>query len=237
MNWRGTPLVNLATIVNLIGSTHSRSGLRVRSEIDRGRYPGGITVTDAQMATVWLTRHRFHGEWNYTIPSCVHAPTLNLNHHYDERISPERYLDLEDVIVCGVEMVLPIAKLKDPDRVDEPEIGAKGIWIFDNNWARPRDLAQADRGQGGAGRGDLRSPRAREARRDALLLRGADAMRDRRGAGVTESRVSQLHTKAIPWARSREPAETERRPAGAGLLAIAAWAALLAGQWLPTGWK
>ena len=67
MNWRGTPLVNLATIVNLIGSTHSRSGLRVRSEIDRGRYPGGITVTDAQMATVWLTRHRFHGEWNYTI--------------------------------------------------------------------------------------------------------------------------------------------------------------------------
>src|SRR5216117_18763 len=52
MNWRGKPLVNLATIVSLIGSTHSRSGLRVRSEIDRGRYPGGVTVTDAQMATV-----------------------------------------------------------------------------------------------------------------------------------------------------------------------------------------
>ena len=32
MNWRGTPLVDLATIVSLIGSTHSRSGLRVRSE-------------------------------------------------------------------------------------------------------------------------------------------------------------------------------------------------------------
>jgi hypothetical protein len=67
MNWRGTPLVNLATIVSLIGSTHSRSGLRVRSEIDRGRYPGGVTITDAQMATVRLTRHGFHGEWNYTI--------------------------------------------------------------------------------------------------------------------------------------------------------------------------
>ena len=26
--------------------------------------------------------------------------------------------------------------------------------------------------------------------------------------GVTESRVSQLHTKAILWARPREPAET-----------------------------
>jgi hypothetical protein len=67
MNWRGTPLVNLATIVSLIGSTHSRSGLRVRSEVDRGRYPGGVTVTDAQLATVHLERHRFHGDWNYTI--------------------------------------------------------------------------------------------------------------------------------------------------------------------------
>ena len=67
MNWRGTPLVDLATIVSLIGSTHSRSGLRVRSELDRGQYPGGITVTDAQLATVRLERHRFHGDWNYTI--------------------------------------------------------------------------------------------------------------------------------------------------------------------------
>jgi hypothetical protein len=67
MNWRGTPLVNLATIVSLIGSTRSRSGLRVRSELDRGTYPSGVTVTDAQMATIRLDRHTFHGEWNYTI--------------------------------------------------------------------------------------------------------------------------------------------------------------------------
>ena len=67
MNWRGTPLVDLATIVSLIGSTHSRAGLRVRSELDRGAYPSGVTVTDAQLATVRLERHRFHGDWNYTI--------------------------------------------------------------------------------------------------------------------------------------------------------------------------
>ena len=67
MNWRGTPLVDLATIVSLIGSTHSTSGLRVRTEIDRRRYPGGVTVTDAEMAHVRLERHRFHGDWNYTI--------------------------------------------------------------------------------------------------------------------------------------------------------------------------
>jgi hypothetical protein len=67
MNWRGTPLVSLAAIVSLIASTHSRSGLRVRSELDRRRYPDGVTVTDEQMATIRLKRHEFHGDWNYTI--------------------------------------------------------------------------------------------------------------------------------------------------------------------------
>jgi hypothetical protein len=67
MNWRGTPLVSLAAIVSLIASTRSRSGLRVRSEIDRKPYPDGVTITDAQMATVRLERHDFHGDWNYTI--------------------------------------------------------------------------------------------------------------------------------------------------------------------------
>jgi hypothetical protein len=67
MTWRGTPLVDLATIVSLIGSTHRRTGLPVRSELDRGEYPAGVAVTDAQRATVRLERHRFHGEWNYTI--------------------------------------------------------------------------------------------------------------------------------------------------------------------------
>jgi hypothetical protein len=67
MNWRGIPLVSLAAIVSLIGSTQSRSGLRVRSEVDPRRYPAGVRLTDAQMATIDLTRHDFHGEWNYTI--------------------------------------------------------------------------------------------------------------------------------------------------------------------------
>jgi len=74
MNWRGTPRVDLATVVSLIGSTHSRSGLRVRSELDRGEYPGGVTVTDAQLATIRLERHRFHGDWNYTIHPATCKP-------------------------------------------------------------------------------------------------------------------------------------------------------------------
>jgi hypothetical protein len=74
MNWRGTPLVDLATSVSLIGSTQRRSGLHVRSELDRGEYPSGVTVTEAQLATVRLTRHRFHGDWNYTIHPNTRRP-------------------------------------------------------------------------------------------------------------------------------------------------------------------
>ena len=66
-NWRGKPLVDLATIVSLIGATHSTAGLRVRSELDRGRYPAGVIVTDDQLARITLERHAFHGDWNYTI--------------------------------------------------------------------------------------------------------------------------------------------------------------------------
>jgi transposase len=67
MNWRGKPLVSLATIVSLIGSTRTTTGLRVRTEIDQGSYPSGVFVTDDQMASLNLRRHRFHGDWNYTI--------------------------------------------------------------------------------------------------------------------------------------------------------------------------
>jgi transposase len=67
MNWRGKPLTSLATIVSLIGSTRSEAGLRVRSEIDRGSYPGGVVITEAQMERIHLKRHRFHGDWNYTV--------------------------------------------------------------------------------------------------------------------------------------------------------------------------
>ena len=67
LTWRGKPLVDLAAIVSLIAGVHSRTGLRVRSELDRGTYPAGVTVADAQMAQVQLTPDRFHGEWNYTI--------------------------------------------------------------------------------------------------------------------------------------------------------------------------
>ncbi|EQD40654.1 Transposase, Rhodopirellula-type [mine drainage metagenome] len=66
-NWRGRPLVSLAAIVSLIGAVWTHTGLRVRSEIDRGKYPEGRKMTAEQMAQVQLRPDEFHGDWNYTI--------------------------------------------------------------------------------------------------------------------------------------------------------------------------
>jgi hypothetical protein len=67
MNGRGRPLESHEVIVELIGATTTHTGLRVRAELDRGRYPLGVKVRDQELAAVPLTRHEFHGEWNYTI--------------------------------------------------------------------------------------------------------------------------------------------------------------------------
>ena len=67
MNWRGKPLVSLAVIVNLIVSTKTAAGLRVRSEIDHAAYPKSVVVTEDQMASLRLEPHPFQGDWNYTI--------------------------------------------------------------------------------------------------------------------------------------------------------------------------
>jgi hypothetical protein len=67
INWRGKPLRSFRTIVQLIAGTTTDTGLTVRAVLDETKYPKGVKVTDAQMAAVNLTRHTFHGDWNYTI--------------------------------------------------------------------------------------------------------------------------------------------------------------------------
>ncbi len=66
-NWRGKPLVSYAVILNLIAATTTTTGLAVESYLDTDAYPAGQKVSDAQMATIRLTRDPFHGEWNYTL--------------------------------------------------------------------------------------------------------------------------------------------------------------------------
>ena len=66
-NWRGRPLIDYRTIVELIGATTSTAGLTVRCELDENLYPAGIKVSDEEMAQLNILRDDFHGEWNYTI--------------------------------------------------------------------------------------------------------------------------------------------------------------------------
>ena len=66
-NWRGKPLVDRATIVSLIGSTKTEKGLEICCELDTTDYPKGIKVSDSELSQVKLKRHKFHGDWNYTI--------------------------------------------------------------------------------------------------------------------------------------------------------------------------
>jgi hypothetical protein len=73
MNWRGRPLVSHEIIVDLIGATTTSTGLRVQAELDPGQYPTKVKVSDDELATVQLTPHAFHGEWNYTVtPRSTH---------------------------------------------------------------------------------------------------------------------------------------------------------------------
>jgi len=66
INWRGKPLRSYRTIVQLIAATTTDAGLKVRAELDEN-HPKGVKVSDAQLAAVNLSRHSFHGDWNYTI--------------------------------------------------------------------------------------------------------------------------------------------------------------------------
>jgi hypothetical protein len=74
MNWRGRPLASHEVVVELIGATRTHTGLRVRAELDRGRYPLGVKVGDEELAAVPLVRHGFHGECNYTLHPAAAQP-------------------------------------------------------------------------------------------------------------------------------------------------------------------
>jgi Rhodopirellula transposase DDE domain len=64
-NWRGRPLETYQTIVNLIANTTTTTGLTVRADLNS--YPTNIKLTDQQKKSIPITRHDFHGDWNYTI--------------------------------------------------------------------------------------------------------------------------------------------------------------------------
>jgi len=67
MNWKGRPLTSYEVVVNLISATKTKSGLKVHADLDTNKYPVGIKISDEDMKSINLKKHKFHGEWNYTI--------------------------------------------------------------------------------------------------------------------------------------------------------------------------
>ncbi|GFP42192.1 hypothetical protein HKBW3C_01318 [Candidatus Hakubella thermalkaliphila] len=67
MNWRGQPLVNLETVVNMISATTTKSGLRIKAFLDTKYYKTGIKISDEQMQALNLDSHNLYPQWNYTI--------------------------------------------------------------------------------------------------------------------------------------------------------------------------
>ena len=67
MNWRGRPLTDMRTIVELIAATTTETGLTVQAVYDSDWYERGVKITDDQLSSIAITPHDWHGEWNYDI--------------------------------------------------------------------------------------------------------------------------------------------------------------------------
>lgn len=66
-NWRGKPLLSQQAVVELIGNTTTKTGLKIQAALDERTYEKGIKVSDEELAQLNMTRNQFHGEWNYSI--------------------------------------------------------------------------------------------------------------------------------------------------------------------------
>lgn len=66
-NWRGEPLQDYETVVQLIARTTTAKGLTVTCRLDRRKYATGQRVSAAEMKTLNIHPERVHGEWNYVI--------------------------------------------------------------------------------------------------------------------------------------------------------------------------
>lgn len=66
-NRRGHPLTSREVVIQLIGNTSTKTGLKVRAALDDNIYKSGIKVSDEELKGVNLYREELHGEWNYEI--------------------------------------------------------------------------------------------------------------------------------------------------------------------------
>jgi len=67
LNWQGRPLISYETVLNLIGSTRTAKGLKVKAQLDPRMYETGVKIPDEEMELINLQPHKLYPKWNYTI--------------------------------------------------------------------------------------------------------------------------------------------------------------------------
>ena len=72
-SWAGQPLVDIETVVNLISNTTTRTGLKVRCDIDNNVYLKGTKITDEELDQIALDPIPEFGTWNYIIRGFKHG--------------------------------------------------------------------------------------------------------------------------------------------------------------------
>lgn len=66
-NWAGEPLADNDTILNYISTTKTKTGLKVKANIDETVYEKGIKISDDRMNKINIIYHNVLPKWNYTI--------------------------------------------------------------------------------------------------------------------------------------------------------------------------
>jgi hypothetical protein len=69
LNWKGKPLINYETVIELIGSTKTDMGLKVKACLDKREYELARKFTDEEMKKLNIIPDSLHPKWNYTIMS------------------------------------------------------------------------------------------------------------------------------------------------------------------------
>lgn len=66
-NWQGQPLIDIPTVINLIGSTTTKNGLTVKCILDEREYQTGIKVSEEYFKNVDIETIEPMPAWNYII--------------------------------------------------------------------------------------------------------------------------------------------------------------------------
>ena len=66
-HWSGHPLESYESVIELIGTTTTKKGLKIKAKLDKRKYKKGKKISDKDFAMIKITKNRLLPKWNYTI--------------------------------------------------------------------------------------------------------------------------------------------------------------------------